>query len=209
MTCPCIILGCVVSSAYLAVEQTERPQQGQAPDQSQDKSQAPKFTSTPPRDIDIQELRSLRLEARVVGRPPPDVTWLINGQPIQNDATHKILVNEAGNHSLLITAVNRNDAGLLQCIARNKSGEASFEVNVNVIEKENIVAPKFVERFSTVHVREGEPVELFARAVGTPIPRITWQKVSLFAQLMLIIFRAMLSLWPNDTRIITYAHVYV
>jgi len=46
-----------------------------------------------------------------------------------------------------------------------------------VIEKEQVVAPKFVERFTTVHVKEGEPVVLNARAVGTPIPRITWQKV--------------------------------
>jgi hypothetical protein len=48
---------------------------------------------------------------------------------------------------------------------------------LNVIEKEQVVAPKFVERFTTVHVKEGEPVVLNARAVGTPIPRITWQKV--------------------------------
>lgn len=34
-----------------------------------------------------------------------------------------------------------------------------------------------MERFTTVHVKEGEPVVLNARAVGTPIPRITWQKV--------------------------------
>ena len=43
-------------------------------------------------------------------------------------------------------------------------------------EKEQVVAPKFVERFQTVHVREGEPVSLHCRAVGSPIPHITWQK---------------------------------
>ena len=52
-----------------------------------------------------------------------------------------------------------------------------LQCNLNVIEKEQVVAPKFVERFTTVHVKEGEPVVLNARAVGTPIPRITWQKV--------------------------------
>jgi hypothetical protein len=58
-----------------------------------------------------------------------------------------------------------------------------LQCNLNVIEKEQVVAPKFVERFTTVHVKEGEPVVLNARAVGTPIPRITWQKVitALFA----------------------------
>lgn len=46
-----------------------------------------------------------------------------------------------------------------------------------MIEKELVVAPKFVERFTTVTVKEGESVTLSARAVGTPTPRITWQKV--------------------------------
>lgn len=43
-------------------------------------------------------------------------------------------------------------------------------------EKEQIVAPKFVERFQSQHVREGEPVTLHCRAIGTPNPNITWQK---------------------------------
>lgn len=33
-----------------------------------------------------------------------------------------------------------------------------------------------IHRFTTVNVREGEPVLLNARAVGTPTPRISWQK---------------------------------
>jgi len=91
--------------------------------------------------------------------------------------THKILVNESGNNSLMITNVNRTDAGVVMCIARNKAGETSCQCNLNVIEKEQVVAPKFVERFVTTGVKEGEPVIFMARAVGTPIPRITWQKV--------------------------------
>jgi hypothetical protein len=57
-----------------------------------------------------------------------------------------------------------------------------------VIEKEQVVAPKFVERFTTVHVKEGEPVVLNARAVGTPIPRITWQKVTAAVTYLLYMF---------------------
>lgn len=52
-----------------------------------------------------------------------------------------------------------------------------FQCNLNVIEKELLIPPKFVERFTTVTVKEGEPVSFSARAVGTPVPRITWQKV--------------------------------
>lgn len=109
--------------------------------------------------------------------------------------THKILVNESGNNSLMITNVNRADAGVVTCVARNKAGETSCQCNLNVIEKEQVVAPKFVERFVTTGVKEGEPVVFMARAVGTPVPRITWQKV-LYA---LGILSIRISLIPSRT----------
>ena len=118
-----------------------------------------------------------RFDCRVTGRPYPEVTWYINGYPVTNDATHKILVNESGSNSLMITNVSRSDNGVVTCVARNKAGETSFQCNLNVIEKEQVIAPKFVERFTTTTVKEGEPVIFSARAVATPAPRITWQKV--------------------------------
>lgn len=53
----------------------------------------------------------------------------------------------------------------------------NFQCNLGVVEKELVVAPKFVQRFTPLNVNEGEPITLSVRAVGTPIPRITWQKV--------------------------------
>ena len=49
-------------------------------------------------------------------------------------------------------------------------------MTLNVLEKEQVMAPKFVERFQTVRVQPGEAVSLSCRAVGAPTPRITWQK---------------------------------
>lgn len=48
---------------------------------------------------------------------------------------------------------------------------------MGVVEKELVVAPKFVQRFTPLNANEGETVTLNVRAVGTPVPRITWQKV--------------------------------
>lgn len=118
----------------------------------------------------------VRFDVRVTGRPFPDVAWLRNGQPVNDDATHKLLVNEGGLHALMITSASREDAGTWTCVANNKSGECRFEVHLVVIEKEQVVAPKFVERFQSLSVHEGESVTLHCRAVGTPTPRITWQK---------------------------------
>lgn len=177
--------GCVVSSAYLAIEpvstqegllhESTMRQQETVQESDAGKSLAPNFVRVC-NDRDVTEGKMTRFDCRVTGRPYPEVTWFINGRQVADDATHKILVNESGNHALMITNVNRFDSGVVTCVAKNKAGETSFQCNLNVIEKEQVVAPKFVERFTTVNVKEGEPVVLHARAVGTPCPRITWQK---------------------------------
>ena len=50
------------------------------------------------------------------------------------------------------------------------------QVQLNVLEREQLVAPKFVERFQQGQVREGETVQLHVRAVGTPCPMLQWSK---------------------------------
>lgn len=180
--------GCVVTSAYLAIEapQEAYSQQDQRVlettqveveerSTASEKALAPQFVRIC-QDRDVTEGKLTRFDCRVTGRPYPEVTWYINGQQIQDDFNHKILVNESGNHALMITNIEKHDCGVITCVARNKSGETSFQCNLNVIEKEQVVAPKFVERFTTLNIKEGEPVVLNARAVGTPTPRITWQK---------------------------------
>lgn len=198
--------GCVAASAQLVVEkgkvttvqqQTRQQQQQQQQQQTYllhqstsvykseettttEKALAPTFTRLPihtqNQTIDVEEGKLLRLDCRVNGRPAPEVTWYLNNQQLKDDATHKVLVNEQGSHSLMITSVSRMDQGSIVCVAKNKSGETRFSLNLRVIEKEQIVAPKFVERFSTVSVKEGETVVLSARAVGNPVPTISWQK---------------------------------
>lgn len=182
--------GCIVTSAYLAVES---PQEIYVQDQKSqyitdtqqietearlevsEKALAPQFVKVC-QDRDVTEGKMTRFDCRVTGRPYPEVTWFINDRQMRDDFNHKILVNESGNHALMITTVSLVDSGVVTCVARNKSGETSFQCRLNVIEKEQVVAPKFVERFTTLSVREGEPVALNARAVGTPTPRISWQK---------------------------------
>ncbi|XP_046465810.1 titin isoform X2 [Neodiprion pinetum] len=183
--------GCTVSSAYLAIESNDQVDQAYTQNQQKDTLKSTHVESSetteagkvlPPNfvrtcaDRDVTEGKMTRFDCRVTGRPYPEVSWYINGFQVANDATHKILVNESGNNSLMITNVSRADTGIVTCVARNKAGETSFQCNLNVIEKEQVIAPKFVERFTTMNVKEGEPVVFSARAVGTPIPRITWQK---------------------------------
>lgn len=170
--------GCQVSSAVLAIEpaqETATQQRVEEPVDEAAKALAPTFVRVFA-DREVTEGKMTRFDCRVTGRPYPEVQWFINGNPVRDDSTHKILVNESGSHSLMITNVSQFDGGVVTCIARNKSGEVAAQARLSVLEKEQVVAPKFVERFTTVNVKEGEPVTLHARAVGTPLPRITWQK---------------------------------
>lgn len=179
--------GVVVSSAVLAVEPramqpTYAALQSAEPYETgneEGKALPPVFVRSF-QDRDVTEGKMTRFDCRVTGRPYPEVFWFINDNQVRDDATHKILVNESGNHSLLITNVGRYDNGVVTCSARNNAVAGgplpSIQAKLNVLEKEQVVAPKFVERFATVSVRDGEPVQLNARAVGMPTPRITWQK---------------------------------
>lgn len=177
--------GVVVSSAVLAIEpsiQQSAPRQSAEPYElanEEGKALPPVFVRSF-QDRDVTEGKMSRFDCRVTGRPYPEVFWFINGNQVRDDASHKVLVNESGNHSLLITNVSRYDSGIVTCTARNNAVAGgplpSIQAKLNVLEKEQVVAPKFVERFATVSVRQGEPAQLNARAVGMPEPRITWQK---------------------------------
>lgn len=128
-----------MSSAYLAIEpkseafvETKISKQTQLETQTSvegdGKSLAPNFVRVCS-DRDAQEGKMTRFDCRVTGRPYPEVTWFINGRQVSDDSTHKVLVNESGNHALMITNVSRNDNGIVSCVARNKSGETSFQVS--------------------------------------------------------------------------------
>ena len=63
--------------------------------------------------------------------PPPDIFWYLNGQRLIQDERHRIIVNEAGCHALLITSSKLEDGGIISCLAKNGSGEAAFQVNLD------------------------------------------------------------------------------
>ena len=46
-----------------------------------------------------------------------------------------MVVNEDGVHSLIITKASPQDAGIYNCIAKNKGGESAFTVDLRVLGK--------------------------------------------------------------------------
>ena len=77
----------------------------------------------------------------------------------------------------MIPVANFGDSGIYSCVARNKAGEASFNVEVKVVDKDAMVAPFFIEHLKNAQfIPEGQDAILSCTCSGTPVPTVTWQK---------------------------------
>lgn len=63
----------------------------------------------------------------------PDVAWYLDGTAVRPDEFHKMLVCEKGMHSFIIEVTTVHDAGVYECVARNRAGESRFTMRLNVI----------------------------------------------------------------------------
>uniref|UniRef100_A0A671LMD9 Palladin n=1 Tax=Sinocyclocheilus anshuiensis TaxID=1608454 RepID=A0A671LMD9_9TELE len=129
-----------------------------------------------PGDLIVQEGKLCRMDCKVSGLPTPDLIWQLNGQTIRPDPSHKMLVRENGVHSLVIEPVTSRDAGVYTCIASNRAGQNSFNLELIVAAKEMHKAPCFIEKLQNTSVAEGHPVRLECRVSGVPFPQIFWKK---------------------------------
>lgn len=85
-----------------------------------------------PADEEKREGEVCRFDCIVAGRPNPDILWYRDGEQVFDDSNHKIVINESGINSLIIHAVAKSDTGVYKCVARNRAGEDSFQVCLNV-----------------------------------------------------------------------------
>ncbi|KAM6963262.1 palladin [Aplochiton taeniatus] len=129
-----------------------------------------------PGDLIVQEGRLCRMDCKVSGLPTPDLIWQLNGQTIRPDSAHKMLVRENGVHSLVVEPVTSRDAGIYTCIASNRAGQNSFNLELIVAAKEMHKAPSFIEKLQNTGVAEGYPVRLECRVSGVPYPQIFWKR---------------------------------
>lgn len=148
---------------------------GDENDNIQERHFRPHFLQAPG-DLIVQEGRLCRMDCKVSGLPTPDLIWQLNGQTIRPDSAHKMLVRENGVHSLVIEPVMSRDAGIYTCIASNRAGQNSFNLELIVAAKEMHKAPSFVEKLQNTSVAEGHPVRLECRVTGVPYPQIFWKR---------------------------------
>ncbi|NWX99119.1 HMCN1 protein, partial [Nothoprocta ornata] len=111
----------------------------------------------------------LELDCVATGIPSPTIMWLKDGQPVEEGAGQKILLN---GHKLLISRAQVADAGRYKCVAANKAGEHEREFDVTVHVPPSIKSTGLSERAIVIY----KPVTLQCIANGIPSPSITWLK---------------------------------
>ncbi|NWV42606.1 HMCN1 protein, partial [Grantiella picta] len=111
----------------------------------------------------------LELDCPARGTPSPAITWFKDGQPVGEEAGHKVLLN---GQKLVISQAQVSDAGRYKCVATNKAGEHEKEFDVTVHVPPTIKSAGPSERAVVLH----KPVTLQCIASGIPSPSITWLK---------------------------------
>ncbi|XP_050948263.1 neural cell adhesion molecule 1a isoform X7 [Labeo rohita] len=100
------------------------------------------------------------------GYPEPTVTWARGNIVLESEGKYSL--NEDGSE-LTIKDVTKLDEGDYQCIARNKAGERSEEVSLNVFVQPKIT---FLENQTASELEE--QITLTCEATGDPTPNIIW-----------------------------------
>uniref|UniRef100_A0A0N4ZRH8 protein-tyrosine-phosphatase n=1 Tax=Parastrongyloides trichosuri TaxID=131310 RepID=A0A0N4ZRH8_PARTI len=112
--------------------------------------------------------KNLTLTCLVEGKPDPEIVWTLNGTAI-NPFDKKYSISEEGRY-LQIFNLTLLDSGNYKCDAINEAGHDEFVYAVDVDQ-----AP-FIYNSGTVKVEEGKVSILECKAVGEPMPKITWQR---------------------------------
>ncbi|XP_053737549.1 hemicentin-1 isoform X1 [Synchiropus splendidus] len=111
------------------------------------------------------------LECISSGVPPPSITWLKDGRPL--DTTQEHLNLESGGRLLKVIGAKLEDSGKYTCLATNAAGETQQTIRLSVHEPPRIPDYKDVVNRTIV---AGFPIELQCKATGSPLPAITWYR---------------------------------
>ncbi|XP_029988074.1 hemicentin-1 [Sphaeramia orbicularis] len=131
----------------------------------------PSIRTTGPAERSVILHKPITLECISSGIPPPSITWLKDGRPV--DTTKEHLKLESAGRLLKITEARLEDSGKYTCLSTNAAGEAQQHIRLSVHEPPTI--PNSAEMINQT-ILSGFPTELECKATGSPLPAITWYK---------------------------------
>ncbi|KAB0792164.1 hypothetical protein PPYR_14123 [Photinus pyralis] len=135
------------------------------------KPQRPKFLKCF-KDAKVTAGEPLRLEAKVVAYPPPEIKWMKDGAPVRPSSNIHLEQLPDGSVALSVDSVKPESAGTYTLLASNRLGESENHAQVEIEKK--VAKPEFIVRMEPMTVVEGFPAKFEVKAVGFPPPSITW-----------------------------------
>ncbi|XP_074490966.1 hemicentin-1 isoform X1 [Sebastes fasciatus] len=131
----------------------------------------PSIRTTGPAERAVVLHKSISLECISSGIPPPSITWLKDGRPV--DTTQGHLKLESAGRMLKVKEARLEDSGRYTCLATNAAGEAQQHIRLSVHEPPSI---PYSGQIINQTILSGFPTELECKATGNPLPAITWYK---------------------------------
>ena len=124
------------------------------------------------------------MTCRFVAIPEADVQWYHNKVELK-ESKRVVIQHQADMHMycsiIKITDIKKEDAGTYEVTARNREGEATNTLVLNVTPKAEIKepvksAPIIVKPLTPTVCKVGEAVKLEAVITGTPKPKLEWSQ---------------------------------
>ncbi|XP_022082304.1 protogenin B-like [Acanthaster planci] len=98
----------------------------------------PEFTVRPTSDT-VPYFSTARLYCNADGKPKPQISWYLNGEPIQS----RLIGQEMSSSTLIIWNVDKEHAGIYQCVVSNSVGTIQTSARLTVILPLNIPDPPY------------------------------------------------------------------
>ncbi|XP_073673506.1 immunoglobulin superfamily member 10 [Garra rufa] len=124
------------------------------------------------RDIKVLAGKTVQLECRTEGRPPPVVSWILpNHTEVKGSITEhgRVTINTMG--TLTIQEVSVLDRGHYKCIASNPAGTDTATVRLQVVAAPPVILE---EKQQLVRADIGQNVFLACSTYGDPRPTTHW-----------------------------------
>ncbi|XP_073708683.1 immunoglobulin-like and fibronectin type III domain-containing protein 1 [Garra rufa] len=91
----------------------------------------------------VRSGNSIRIKINYEASPPPDITWLKNGEPV---SPWNKIIHDDGTCTLVIPSSKYSDSGVYTIVAKNSSGQASFDIEVRVTDEPKPPGPVALEQ---------------------------------------------------------------
>ncbi|XP_044217711.1 obscurin [Thunnus albacares] len=115
--------------------------------------------------------QTIKLSCKVTGSPKPEVSWLKDGLPLEDDPRHIITADRTGTCCLILDSLTAEDSGQYACYATSSMGSTGTLAKVVVQ-----APPRFVSRLESACLIEREDIQFTCSTLTTPLPRIRWLK---------------------------------